>query len=169
MPSSTFENLDEQKQQRINAALLTEFSTHTLAEAQVARIVKDAGIARGAFYKYFTDLNDAYTYLYRRAIIEIHSPITRTAHLLTMDDYVKQTQDFVAGINGSKYRDMMRLHFQTNEGLVSHQQGAIKTHSAQEWGVMVLSHETIKECLLNPQSATQAVTRLREALQKLLQ
>lgn len=56
MPSSTFTNLPDEKRQRIEAALLNEFSNHTLATAQVARIVKDAQIARGAFYKYFDNL-----------------------------------------------------------------------------------------------------------------
>lgn len=64
MPSSTFTNLPDEKRQRIEAALLNEFSNHTLATAQVARIVKDAQIARGAFYKYFDNLTDAYSYMY---------------------------------------------------------------------------------------------------------
>ena len=59
MPSQTFLNLKPEKQARIYAALLTEFSAYPLAKAQVARIVKEAQIARGAFYKYFADLNDA--------------------------------------------------------------------------------------------------------------
>lgn len=169
MPSSTFENLNEQKKEHIKTALLAEFSKYTLAEAQVARIVKDAGIARGAFYKYFTDLTDAYEYLYRLAMQDIHRTIIRTDHLLTAEDYVKQTQDFVAGVNSSPYRDLVRLHFQTNEGLLHHQALAIKTHSAREWTVMVLSHETIKACLLNPQSEQEDIERLRAALQELLQ
>ena len=71
MPSTTFENLNLQKKELITNALLTEFSQHSLASAQVARIVKQAGIARGAFYKYFTDLTEAYQYLYQVAILEI--------------------------------------------------------------------------------------------------
>lgn len=169
MPSSTFEHLNEEKKKQIRAALLTEFSTYSLAEAQVARIVKQAGIARGAFYKYFADLNDAYTYLYRIAIQEIHTPITRTNHMLSAQDYVRQTQDFVNDINGSLYRDLMRLHYQANEGLLDQQQLEIKTHSANEWGVMVLCHETLKECLLKPHNQDSAIARLQEVLQKILQ
>ena len=59
MVSKTFENLAEEKQLRIRHALLKEFSTYSLAEAQVARIVADSGIARAAFYKYFKDLTDS--------------------------------------------------------------------------------------------------------------
>ena len=61
MVSETFINLSDEKKQKIEGALLKEFSTYPLAKAQVARIVKDAGIARGAFYKYFGDLKDSLT------------------------------------------------------------------------------------------------------------
>ena len=78
MVSETFINLSDEKKQKIAQALLKEFSTYPLAKAQVARIVKDAGIARGAFYKYFEDLKDAYGYLYSLAMKEVHmGPPTR--------------------------------------------------------------------------------------------
>ena len=170
MPSTTFENLNLQKKELITNALLTEFSQHSLASAQVARIVKQAGISRGAFYKYFTDLTEAYQYLYQVAILEIHTPITRANHILAASDYVNQIKAFVDEINGSKYRDFMRLHFQTNEGLLrDNTQPQIKIHSAQEWSVMVLSHETIKDCLLQPDKQNEAIERLSKALTALLQ
>lgn len=49
MPSQTFENLPQSKQALVRQALLEEFSNHDLADAQVARIVKNAQIARGPF------------------------------------------------------------------------------------------------------------------------
>ncbi|MBB1079623.1 TetR/AcrR family transcriptional regulator [Limosilactobacillus sp. STM2_1] len=170
MPSATFQNLNLEKKNHINDALLTEFSNHSLASAQVARIVKQAAIARGAFYKYFDNLQDAYQYLYHVAIKDIHTPITRANHLLTADDYVKQIRDFVDEINGSRYRDFMKLHFQTNEGLLRDESNPmIKPHGALEWGVMVLSHETIKDCLLQPAKQDEAIERLAKALSALLQ
>ena len=50
MPSTTFLNLNEDKKKKIVQSLLLEFSNHSVSDAQVARIVKEAGIARGAFY-----------------------------------------------------------------------------------------------------------------------
>ena len=50
MPSSTFEHLSEKKKNTIILALLHEFSKVSLSKAQVAPIVKEAEIARGAFY-----------------------------------------------------------------------------------------------------------------------
>ncbi|CAM3053531.1 hypothetical protein LEBU106379_03915 [Lentilactobacillus buchneri] len=49
MVSTTFTNLSDEKQTKIRKALLKEFTDQPLATAQVAPIVKTAGIARGAF------------------------------------------------------------------------------------------------------------------------
>ena len=68
MVKQTFLNLPEEKRQRVTDAVFHEFSNYALTDAQVARIVKEANIARGAFYKYFDDLTDAYLYVYRQAI-----------------------------------------------------------------------------------------------------
>ena len=76
MVSTTFKNLSADKQTKIRRALLKEFTEQPLATAQVATIVKTAGIARGAFYKYFEDLTDAYRYLYGVAMQDIHSDIS---------------------------------------------------------------------------------------------
>jgi len=63
MPSSTFFNLEEEKQQRITAAALEEFAANSFAEASVAGIIEKAAIPRGSFYQYFADLEDLYIYL----------------------------------------------------------------------------------------------------------
>ena len=73
MVKSTFTNLPTAKRQKIEAVLLEEFSTYPLAQAKVSHIVKKADIARGAFYKYFDDLTDAYLYMYHIAIETIHT------------------------------------------------------------------------------------------------
>ena len=118
MPSTTFLNLNEDKKQKITQSLLLEFSNHSVSEAQVARIVKEAGIARGAFYKYFNDLQDAYTYLYQQAMVEIHEKITNSNQILSAEEYRKQIKEFLDAVNGSPYQDLIRLHFQVNENLV---------------------------------------------------
>lgn len=170
MPSTTFDHLSAEKKDHIQQALLTEFSNHSLADAQVARIVKQAQIARGAFYKYFNDLTDAYRYLYRQAMVEVHQPITKQQGLLTADQYLDQVQAFVTSINSGPYRayrDLVRLHFQTNEGLLTTAAGPTP-HSAEEWAVMTLVHEAIKECLLNPAGQEQSLAYLARVLRRLL-
>lgn len=79
MPSSTFLNLPAQKKARVEQALLDEFSRAPLSQAQVSNIVAQAQIARGAFYRYFDDLNDAYRYLLCQALRDLHHDLPSSA------------------------------------------------------------------------------------------
>lgn len=63
MPKETFFNLKMEKQQRIFQAALHEIAENGYDKASVTRIVKDAGIATGSFYQYFTDLEDLFVYV----------------------------------------------------------------------------------------------------------
>lgn len=63
MPTSTFYNLDEEKQRQIFEACVDEFAQHTFTEASINQIIKTAGISRGSFYQYFEDKEDCYMYL----------------------------------------------------------------------------------------------------------
>lgn len=170
MPSTTFLNLNEDKRKKVVQSLLLEFSNHSVSDAQVARIVKEAGIARGAFYKYFNDLQDAYAYLYQQAMVEIHKKITNSSQILSAEEYRKQIKDFLDAVNGSPYQDLILLHFQVNESLVkpSHTK-APQPKDSREWGVMVLSHEAIKESLQTPEKEKQIIERCYEAIRLLTQ
>lgn len=116
MVKSTFLNLPEEKGESHRGAL-HEFSTHALTEAQVARIVKEAGIARGAFYKYFDDLTDAYTYLFKIAIQEIHMNMQPTDKF-DPDFFYDRVCKFISKTQHSKYEPMMKLHMLRNEAVV---------------------------------------------------
>lgn len=165
MPSTTFLNLNEGKRTKILRSLLLEFSNHSLSEAQVARIVKEAGIARGAFYKYFDNLQDAYTYLYQHAMVEIHEKIASSDRMLSAVEYQNQVEEFLNAVNGSPYQDLIRLHFQVNEDLVKSGPSKVpQPKSGREWGVMVLSHEAIKESLQTPEKKRQIIKRYAEAI-----
>ncbi|WP_251574464.1 TetR/AcrR family transcriptional regulator [Limosilactobacillus agrestimuris] len=164
MPSTTYQHLPKEKQLKIEAALLKEFSSHSLADAQVARIVKDAGIARGAFYKYFENIQTAYIYLYQQAVIEIHTGIVGKQKL-SAEDYYQQVSSFVNVVNGSKYHEMMKLHFEINEQLVEIAGNRnLRPKSANEWAIMLLSHETIRECLEKPSQSVKLLKRYYQAI-----
>ena len=68
MVKQTFLNLSMEKQTRVLTAAKNEFSRASLNEASVANVIKEAGIPRGSFYQYFTDLEDIFYY-----ILEEHS------------------------------------------------------------------------------------------------
>ncbi len=63
MPRETFENLKEEKKQRILSAALHEIAENGYDKASVTRIVKEAHIATGSFYQYFEDMEDLFIYI----------------------------------------------------------------------------------------------------------
>ncbi|KRK63618.1 transcriptional regulator [Companilactobacillus tucceti DSM 20183] len=150
MVSTTFDNLDDAKKIRVTDALLNEFSNHTLMESQVSRIVKESGIARGAFYKYFDDLKDAYTYTYGLAMKDIHKSI-RISHVTTPSELVEQTRQFVEKTNDSRYYALIKMHVLHNESsFISKFDKNVVNENEFQWASSVMVHETIKQIMLNP-------------------
>ncbi len=62
MPTNIFYNLKEEKKQAITNALVNLYSTKIFEQVTVSNIVQLSNIARGSFYQYFEDLEDAYVY-----------------------------------------------------------------------------------------------------------
>ncbi|KRN21876.1 TetR family transcriptional regulator [Lacticaseibacillus camelliae DSM 22697 = JCM 13995] len=161
----TFEHLDEEKQARIRQALLNEFSHYSLADAQVARIVKDAGIARGAFYKYFTDLTDAYRYLFGIAMREIHQGMPKRPTAGNVDEYIAALRQFIETTSQCEYRDLIQQHFRYNEGYLGETPTRlIPGGDAKQWAFTVLYHQTVKDIMLAPDTAEARIAQLRIAL-----
>lgn len=63
MPLETFHKLAPEKQEKILAVAIREFSNQPYAAASVSAIVRDAGIAKGSLYQYFADKKDLYLHL----------------------------------------------------------------------------------------------------------
>ncbi|USS90212.1 TetR/AcrR family transcriptional regulator [Fructilactobacillus carniphilus] len=166
MPTSTFEKLPAAKKERVNAALLKEFSVYSLAEAQVARIVDDAEISRGSFYKYFNDISDAYRYEFGQVMSSLHAPFKQGASATDVTGIVRMVEQFVSESNRSEYREFMRLYYQRNQYLLPTDISP-RTPTELEWASSVLVHQSIKEILLNPDQQTQYLERLERVLQQL--
>lgn len=90
MPSETFFHLKEEKRRKIDTVLLNEFYQQHVSQVKVAAIVEKSGISRGAFYKYFHDLEDAYAYVVKEYSDSVHADI-----LLFIN---KNKNDFFYGI-----------------------------------------------------------------------
>lgn len=75
MPKATFLHLPFAKKEKIFEVLLEKFSDRHISQVKVADIVEGMGMSRGAFYKYFNDLEDAYTYTIHHYSIQIHQDI----------------------------------------------------------------------------------------------
>ena len=72
MPSETFNNLSEDKKERIINSLKNTFAKKSIFDASVKEVVEDLNIARGSFYQYFEDLEDAYFMILDRETVDIH-------------------------------------------------------------------------------------------------
>lgn len=63
MPRSTYFHLETEKRRAIFDAGKKEFTTYSLHDASVNRIVKQAGIPKGSFYQYFDNKEEFYWYI----------------------------------------------------------------------------------------------------------
>ncbi|WP_429971592.1 TetR/AcrR family transcriptional regulator [Fructilactobacillus sp. Tb1] len=167
MPSKTFMNLNDDKRNRITTVLLSVFSQDSLNEAKVSTIVKQAGISRGAFYKYFSDLNDAYQYIFRIAMQNIHRPF-KFDRTLNTETIMTAIQEFVNQQRDGKYHDFIKLYYQKNQYLLPTQyEPDVSKLSPEQWSSSVLIHQTIKDCLLYPAAENKYLDLLKKSLNKL--
>jgi len=65
MPQKTFFNLPKEKKEQIIQVALNEFSQNSFDNVKISNIVEKAGIPRGSFYQYFSDLEDLYKYIFQ--------------------------------------------------------------------------------------------------------
>lgn len=75
MPKETFLNLPLDKLTRIDNILLDTFFNQPVSQVSVSQIVEQMNMSRGAFYKYFEDLEDAYEYTVRKHALVVHQDI----------------------------------------------------------------------------------------------
>lgn len=169
MVSTTFINLNDHKKELITNALLNEFSNHSLSEAQVSRIVQESGIARGAFYKYFDDLKDAYSYLYHYALKDIHQDIaTESTEKLRPSEYIEQVRDFVEKSTNSRYFALVKMHLLHNESLfMTPFNNHLITEDEFHWATQVMIHDAIKQILIAPDNQKIILEKLANVLQAL--
>lgn len=171
MVKSTFKNLPLKKKQRIEQALLNEFSSYPLSKAQVARIVKEANIARGAFYKYFDDLNDAYRYIYHQVMKEVHLNYRNLMKGYDPDLFYQMTVDFINKAEQCPYRELIKLHLLENDIQLQPDPKKMSERllglDARSWSAMVLTHEVINLALFDPENRKKNLERYRESLELL--
>ncbi len=79
MPLPRFHKLPPHKQQLIVEAARVEFAAHGFAAASLNRIIKAAGISKGAFYYYFADKGDVYRTVMQAVLDDIAAVLARVA------------------------------------------------------------------------------------------
>lgn len=68
MPKDTFSNLNEEKQEKLVRAAISEFLKHGFEKGNIGDIAKSAGVAKGSMYQYFENKRELYMYSVRWAI-----------------------------------------------------------------------------------------------------
>ena len=166
MTTSTFTRLKSSKKEAIEQALLQEFSSYPLSEATVSRIVEGAGISRGAFYVYFSDLKDAYLYICRELIRRVHLSNPGNLGSDTPEKYIEAVKTFVGSTESEGYMKFFTRAFVDN-AKVTQEIWREQAASPIAWAVSLLCHETIRS-IYNGSDAKECIERLRCALSKLL-
>ena len=69
MPKETFLKLSKEKQQKIINSAKKEFARAPIENVSIKNIVEEADIARGSFYQYFEDKEDAIKYIIQKFIL----------------------------------------------------------------------------------------------------
>lgn len=82
MPKDTFFHLKEEKREKIEKALINEFSKGSLEKASISNIVAEAKIPRGSFYQYFENKEDAIKY-----VVHKYSKIEKNK----LNDFLEET------------------------------------------------------------------------------
>lgn len=125
MPTTTFLNLNEDKQNQIFHALIKEFSQYRLMEAQVARIINDCSIARGSFYKYFEDIHDSYRYALKRVLKEVHFDVfqqIRAEKQNSLQAFYDATTSFIEDLKGTQYEFFYQKYVVYNQFELKHKE-----------------------------------------------
>lgn len=95
MPKQTFYNLTDEKKEKIVNSLKKLFKNKSIFEVSIKEIVDDLEIARGSFYQYFEDLNDAYFMILDTETVD--------SHKLFLDILKDNSFDLIKSLNLYKY------------------------------------------------------------------
>lgn len=90
MPKTTFLNLSKDKSEKVTKILIDIFYDKNVSQVTVSEIVEALGMSRGAFYKYFLDIYDAYYTIAKKCAYQVHTNIMQ---------FIKENEyEFMLGI-----------------------------------------------------------------------
>jgi AcrR family transcriptional regulator len=95
MPKKTFLNLNEEKSEGVIKILIDVFYDRNVSQVTVSEIVEALGMSRGAFYKYFSDIYDAYYTIAKKCAYEVHMNIMKFIKN-NEDDFIQGVEEFLS-------------------------------------------------------------------------
>lgn len=97
--TATFANLPPDKQQRVVAAAINEFAANGYQRASLNTIVKEAGIAKGSVYQYFTNKEALFLYVFEQFALAVKRGVKAQVDKNTRHDFFDHVRDvLLAGI-----------------------------------------------------------------------
>lgn len=116
MPKDTFFHLKEEKREKIEKALINEFSKGSLEKASISNIVAEAKIPRGSFYQYFENKEDAVKY-----VVHKYSKIEKN-----------KLSDFLEETNGDIFEASLKIYDYMVEKATDNEKLKLITNILQE-------------------------------------
>lgn len=116
MPKDTFFHLKEEKREKIEKALINEFSKGSLEKASISNIVAEAKIPRGSFYQYFENKEDAIKY-----VVHKYSKIEKNK----LNDFLEET-------NGDIFEASLKIYDYMVEKATDNEKLKLITNILQE-------------------------------------
>jgi len=92
----TFDNLPDEKRQRVLTEATREFAEHGYDQASVNRIVNRLGIAKGSLFKYFGNKQGLFEYLFGHAIAKFKKPLKEIRDTPDDDFFNRIEKSFLA-------------------------------------------------------------------------
>ncbi|WP_319583794.1 TetR/AcrR family transcriptional regulator [uncultured Pseudodesulfovibrio sp.] len=119
MTKNTFENLPDEKRQRVLDEATMEFAEHGYHQASVNRIVDRLGIAKGSLFKYFGNKQGLFEHLFSRAVSDFKKPLKAIRDTPDLGFFERIEQSFLAGarfVDGhpNLYRIYLKMLFNEN-------------------------------------------------------
>lgn len=117
---NTFENLPENKRERVISEATQEFADHGYHQASINRIVGRLGIAKGSLFKYFGNKQGLFEYLFEHAISQFKRPLKDIRDKASGKDFFERIEmSIIAGVDFIEahplvYRIYLKMLFQEN-------------------------------------------------------
>ena len=132
----TFENLDDDKRERVLDAALDEFAVHGFHGASVNRMVQRLGIAKGSLFKYFGTKEGMFAYLHHRCLKRFSAPLKVIRAEREADFFERFARSLVAGAEFLRahpriYQIYLKLQYQENAPLREQLLGELNAKSAK--------------------------------------
>ena len=118
-PLTTFENLPDEKRERVLSEATLEFADHGYHQASVNRIVNRLGIAKGSLFKYFGNKQGLFEYLFSHAVAQFKQPLKEIRDTASGDLFERMEKSLLAGVrfidaHPHLYRIYLKMLFQEN-------------------------------------------------------